>query len=324
VIMVPSQGMQTLIVHCPQLCPAQPDVACSYEYCTGRHSHGLSLPLPICKAATQTTASATTTNRSLRQGCWRPPLPSNQLTPIPQPTATSTLTQPPPLCATCSHRWQQLQSLQSSRVLHARASRAGMVVSVVLPRNLLAQAAVMLSLVALCHALNLVASVDECQGCPDSNTRVATATPQPWRPSAKCQAAADSFCRQDCLPAIRGSGCPGPQYARDSGPGQAQWRCYDAATLAADNQTYRGGHCFCTREGPLEAVLAKCGDKPPTPAPPRPLPSMPVFAPGDANISCFRIPAVVQSAKGSLLAFAEARHGSCSDAAVHERKCTLG
>lgn len=48
------------------------------------------------------------------------------------------------------------------------------------------------------------------------------------------------------------------------------------------------------------------------------LPVVNVFKPGDANISCYRIPAVVQTANGSLLAFAEARHGSCSDAATHE------
>ena len=48
------------------------------------------------------------------------------------------------------------------------------------------------------------------------------------------------------------------------------------------------------------------------------LPSTPVFPPGLDNITCFRIPAIVQSASGVLLAFAEARHGSCSDGSVHE------
>mgnify|MGYP003950411995 CR=1 FL=1 len=48
------------------------------------------------------------------------------------------------------------------------------------------------------------------------------------------------------------------------------------------------------------------------------LPSTPVFTPGLGNISCFRIPAIVQSGSGVLLAFAEARHGSCGDGDVHE------
>eukprot|EP00965_Chrysotila_dentata_P185499 6124140-Pleurochrysis_carterae.AAC.4 len=43
-----------------------------------------------------------------------------------------------------------------------------------------------------------------------------------------------------------------------------------------------------------------------------------VFQRGDANISCYRIPAVVQTGTGVLVAFAEARHGSCEDAHVHE------
>eukprot|EP00930_Biecheleria_cincta_P045476 TRINITY_DN31339_c0_g1_i1.p1 TRINITY_DN31339_c0_g1~~TRINITY_DN31339_c0_g1_i1.p1 ORF type:complete len:355 (-),score=31.64 TRINITY_DN31339_c0_g1_i1:70-1134(-) len=43
-----------------------------------------------------------------------------------------------------------------------------------------------------------------------------------------------------------------------------------------------------------------------------------VFTAGVAGISCFRIPAIVQTANGTLLAFAEARHGSCGDGAVHE------
>lgn len=56
------------------------------------------------------------------------------------------------------------------------------------------------------------------------------------------------------------------------------------------------------------------------PAPPSPGVNLlgTVFAPGDANMSCFRIPSVVQTSKGTLVAFAEARHGSCSDGAVHE------
>ncbi len=38
-----------------------------------------------------------------------------------------------------------------------------------------------------------------------------------------------------------------------------------------------------------------------------------LFAPGEANYNCFRIPAVVVTKEGSILAFAEARKKSCSD-----------
>ena len=46
--------------------------------------------------------------------------------------------------------------------------------------------------------------------------------------------------------------------------------------------------------------------------------STPVFTPNLANVSCYRIPSVVQTNSGVLLAFAEARHGSCGDNEVHE------
>ncbi len=42
-----------------------------------------------------------------------------------------------------------------------------------------------------------------------------------------------------------------------------------------------------------------------------------VFSPGDGGIACFRIPATLEH-RGVLLAFAEARHSSCSDGAAHE------
>ncbi|KAJ8608432.1 hypothetical protein CTAYLR_009590 [Chrysophaeum taylorii] len=43
-----------------------------------------------------------------------------------------------------------------------------------------------------------------------------------------------------------------------------------------------------------------------------------VFSNGLANITCYRIPVVVETSLRSLLAFAEARHGSCSDSASRE------
>ena len=43
-----------------------------------------------------------------------------------------------------------------------------------------------------------------------------------------------------------------------------------------------------------------------------------VFTAGDAGVTCFRIPAIVATPTGALLAFAEARHGSCADDATRE------
>lgn len=43
-----------------------------------------------------------------------------------------------------------------------------------------------------------------------------------------------------------------------------------------------------------------------------------VFSAGDSDISCFRIPAVVRTRTGALLAFSEARHGDCDDGSVRE------
>jgi len=56
-------------------------------------------------------------------------------------------------------------------------------------------------------------------------------------------------------------------------------------------------------------------------------PSAAVFSPGLGNITCFRIPSVVQTPDGTLVAFAEARRGSCGDGDSHEiasRRSTNG
>eukprot|EP01047_Picozoa_sp_COSAG01_P036952 COSAG01_NODE_2908_length_6880_cov_42.122401_5_plen_490_part_00 len=153
----------------------------------------------------------------------------------------------------------------------------------------------------------------------------------PWQPSPKCQAAADADCAISCLPHISSSGCHGPLMARKSGPAGLQWRCYSPSTLDLHNRTYARGHCFCTRDSELRGLLKRCGDpdpsgpsKPPPPPPP-PSPAVhnvsKVFASGRAGVTCYRIPAVTQTKQGTLLAFAEARHGSCSDGLVHELAC---
>merc|ERR1719345_140311 len=68
----------------------------------------------------------------------------------------------------------------------------------------------------------------------------------------------------------------------------------------------------------LVGTAALLGAAPPAPPSPGVDILSTVFYKGLGGISCFRIPSVVQTTKGTLVAFAEARFGSCSDGAVHE------
>jgi hypothetical protein len=85
--------------------------------------------------------------------------------------------------------------------------------------------------------------------------------------------------------------------------------------------------CDCCRTGPEIPGLCAHGAGPhhkpsgPPPPPPTPTPGDPaavtVFSAMLANTSCYRIPSIVQTKTGALVAFAEAREGSCGDGAVH-------
>lgn len=150
-----------------------------------------------------------------------------------------------------------------------------------------------------------------------------------WAPSAACQAQANAFCLTDCWPQIEtrcaSEGAAG--LARKTGPSPVQWRCYSPGTLT-NNETYRGGLCYCSRDAEIRAVLAACGDPdpspppgpppmPPLPAPPVPqissgLPSTNVFWRGQSASDgtvypCVRIPSLLLAGGGALLAFAECR-----------------
>jgi sialidase-1 len=125
--------------------------------------------------------------------------------------------------------------------------------------------------------------------------------------SDECQKALDDFCAQDCFPKIASRPCDGPMYARHSGPSSESWRCYSPSTLQ-DNSTYGSGSCYCSRDSQLSGILADCQSG---------LTSTRVFNNGDLD-ACYRIPAVVQTKSGALVAFAESRHGGCGDSQVKE------
>eukprot|EP00040_Diaphanoeca_grandis_P044672 m.13213 g.13213 ORF g.13213 m.13213 type:complete len:443 (-) comp9635_c0_seq1:135-1463(-) len=148
----------------------------------------------------------------------------------------------------------------------------------------------------------------------------------------KCTSVLDTWCNNvtNC-PNVQGCG-KGQQFYALDGPAshdpESAWRCYAASNLNTNHTAYVSGTCYCSREVELKQLDCECETpgSPCTPPPP-PVPSPPapgvkilgqVFSPGLGGISCFRIPSIVQTSKGSLVAFAEARHDSCSDGAVHE------
>ena len=140
-----------------------------------------------------------------------------------------------------------------------------------------------------------------------------------------CQDALDAYCNvpDNCLNEVHGK-FTGPLFARYSGPGAPEWRCYAAKDLDTNRTHYVSGADYCTRQSQLTAINSKppCNGSlpptPPTPPGPHDLASSIVFSPGLGGIACYRIPAIVQTVDASkLIAFAEARHGSCSDGAAY-------
>eukprot|EP00928_Gymnodinium_smaydae_P029387 TRINITY_DN2214_c0_g2_i2.p1 TRINITY_DN2214_c0_g2~~TRINITY_DN2214_c0_g2_i2.p1 ORF type:complete len:650 (+),score=43.82 TRINITY_DN2214_c0_g2_i2:30-1979(+) len=135
-------------------------------------------------------------------------------------------------------------------------------------------------------------------------TNIERPVPREMQPS--CQTMADVYCEQTC---ILGERCRpvGKLHARLAGPGQAQWRCYSELALNQQLDTYQKGGCFCTRDLQLRSIQMAC-----SPAPPFTY----VFYRGLQGITCFRIPSIVQTDSGTLVAFAESRVGSCADSAA--------
>eukprot|EP01059_Diplonema_ambulator_P025965 TRINITY_DN43108_c0_g1_i1.p1 TRINITY_DN43108_c0_g1~~TRINITY_DN43108_c0_g1_i1.p1 ORF type:complete len:434 (+),score=98.14 TRINITY_DN43108_c0_g1_i1:41-1303(+) len=117
----------------------------------------------------------------------------------------------------------------------------------------------------------------------------------------QCQAALDQWCNSDvsCLQAL-------PQgvtlYARNStsqgNDHDYEWRCYAASALSPDKSHYANGTEYCTR-GELATQLQGCemGTS-----------YTEVFVPNENGYPCVRIPAILRTPSGRLLAYAECRN----------------
>lgn len=113
-----------------------------------------------------------------------------------------------------------------------------------------------------------------------------------WQRTELCeQLVLQDSCLAECYPELRGR--PGDGFA------------LEATALA------RQSNCSCEWKPQVADMLKSCHTDANVGA-------ARVFSPGDGGISCFRIPAVLRTITGSLLAFAEARHGGCGDGSVHE------
>jgi hypothetical protein len=159
---------------------------------------------------------------------------------------------------------------------------------------------------------------------------IASGTDVAWAPSPKCQAEADKYCEK-CFSALKSRPCDGPMVARHSSNEQHEpdtWRCYSPSTLTPDRKSYAHGNCYCTKDAPIRSVLKACGDPDPDPPPPPPPPPLrpgaapckecvAVFYAGLNQSKCFRIPTILMSSKGTLLAFAENRITDCGDNGLH-------
>jgi len=96
------------------------------------------------------------------------------------------------------------------------------------------------------------------------------------------------------------------------------WRCYSPSTLEDHETKYKGGDCYCSRDAQVHAALVDAGCAPPSPAPAPIFPgAVPVFYPGLGGSKCFRIPTIIKTSAGTLLAFAENRETSCGDNGKH-------
>ena len=136
----------------------------------------------------------------------------------------------------------------------------------------------------------------------------------------KCQQAVDAECAQDCYPNVRERPCDGPMIGlHDASSKQKGWKCYSPSTLDTKHEKYVGGTCYCSRDSQISSAMAGTPDCPAFAQPPKPIfnGSVPVFYPGLGGSKCFRIPTIIKTSLGTLLAFAELRGDTCSDDGTH-------
>jgi hypothetical protein len=121
-------------------------------------------------------------------------------------------------------------------------------------------------------------------------------------PKLDCSAIANDYCNLNCLPILAGRCGSDLMVALKDGPGSDKMRCYSPSTLNYDQTKYVDGDCYCTRDEALTSLVEECEQDVET-----------VFASGMANASCYRIPSIIQTPDGALLAFAEQRLSDCGD-----------
>ena len=149
----------------------------------------------------------------------------------------------------------------------------------------------------------------------------------------QCQATADSWCnnspasgdgKASCADLNAGQGCSNRYVAR-LGRGSSvkeqlslQWRCYAVNVARNATNTNFASKCYCTHQDTLRDMLTRCQEE----AAPASLVFSSLHPPaapeGTPPYTMVRIPALLSTTMGTLLAFATARRGDGGDYAWND------